>query len=146
MIYSLKQGQFRDQCFQSLGEIALAVGEFIRNYLREIIELVKDGLSGKNRKQSTKAALGCLSDLACAVGPILQPLIDDLPDLMFASGLSPTLITTLNKLSHHIPSLREPIQQRLMTTVSTILQKGVESRRAQRNAGQRLPSPHGRYS
>ena len=79
MISCLKQGQFRDQCFRSLGEIALAVGEFISKYLREIIDLVKDGLSGKSRKQSTKAALGCLSDLACAVGPILQPLIDDLP-------------------------------------------------------------------
>ena len=42
---------------------------------------------------------------------------------MFESGLSPTLITTLNKISYHIPSLREPIQTRLMRTVSNILEQ-----------------------
>lgn len=47
---------------------------------------------------------------------------------MFNGGLSQTLIQTLTKISNHIPTLQQPIQDRLARSVWTILVNNAHSR------------------
>jgi FKBP12-rapamycin complex-associated protein len=98
-----------------------AVGHPIKAYLDQVIPHIKYALNVKNSKLYSIQALTCVSMLASAVGPAMQPHMHELLDLMFGAGLNQTLIDSLAELAVHIPSLLPSIQDKLMDHLSMVL-------------------------
>ncbi|CAK8541491.1 unnamed protein product [Lathyrus sativus] len=57
------------------------------------------------------------------MGPITEPHIHGLLDVMFSSGLSTVLMETLEQISMSIPSLMPTIQDQLLYSISMVLSK-----------------------
>merc|ERR1719461_2088721 len=100
------RAELKTTCYQALGDLAMEVKDAIRDYLAQIVYHIKDGLTGKTKNHDiVEACQKCMSKLACSVGTLLEPLLneDNLIDPLFADGLSATLVSTLRKMAFHIP-------------------------------------------
>jgi serine/threonine-protein kinase mTOR len=95
------------------------LGQHINPYLESIMITVRQGLS--NRRPGCMEAMQCVSLLAQALGPALQPHMGDILGLMFETGLSVTLTQCLTELVKHVPSYLPVIQDRLLDLLSLVL-------------------------
>lgn len=50
LLLAVKNPELRPQAFLALGKLALAVGEYLRPYLPQILGLVKEYMSNKNKR------------------------------------------------------------------------------------------------
>ncbi|XP_004346781.2 TOR pathway phosphatidylinositol 3-kinase TorA [Capsaspora owczarzaki ATCC 30864] len=122
LISNLKKNTDRAVAFQSIGEMALAVGEHIRPYLDSILQPIKESLSVKGRKgPQERTVYTCISMLSRAVGPELEPHLQDLLEPLFGSGLNKPLTDCLIDLAGNIPTLLPAIQDRLLDNISYTL-------------------------
>jgi FKBP12-rapamycin complex-associated protein len=121
LLAALRRENERSHAFMAVGKIALAITDHIKEYLDQIIPLAKTSMMPKTRAQSCNEVLSCLSMLAAAVGPALQPHIKELLPPMFSVGLTPTLVEALTSLTVHIPDLAFDIQIRLLDLLSQVL-------------------------
>ncbi|KAL9647121.1 hypothetical protein ABK040_004838 [Willaertia magna] len=121
ILESLKNGFERPSCFLSLGELALRVGQPIKKYTDEIFTSINDfGLKSK-KKSFCEESLTCIGDISKALGDMVSvAILHSLPG-MFAGGLTTTLIQSLAIISREIPVLSQPIQHRLLDSISQIL-------------------------
>jgi FKBP12-rapamycin complex-associated protein len=116
----LKKGESKEIAFLALGELAAAVKDAILPVLPDIIEKCRTHLQ-QDKKKFTSEALNCVGNLAVAINVKLLPYMNELLELMFASGLSANLVEALRLVSTHIPSLLPNIQDRLLNTLNNIL-------------------------
>lgn len=122
LLISLKRDSERGPAFMALGEIAVAVSAHTKPYVENIITAVKTTLSTRGGRQtSCNEALTCVSMLALAVGPLLNPHLPDLLPLMFHAGLSQPLVDALTELAVRIPNQLPNIQERLIDVLSNVL-------------------------
>jgi FKBP12-rapamycin complex-associated protein len=122
LLAALKRDNERAHAFIAVGKIALAITDHIKEYLDPIIAVVKSSLATvRSRAQICNEALTCLSMLATAVGPALQPYVKELLTPMFSVGLTPTLVKALTSLITHVPDLAFDIQIRLLDLLSQVL-------------------------
>ncbi|KAG2382353.1 hypothetical protein C9374_005555 [Naegleria lovaniensis] len=114
---TIKNGFEKPPCFKALGELAMRVGQPIKNYGDDIFNTITEyGL-----KHYCDEALTCISDISKAVGETVSVRILHLLPSMFAGGLSTALIQSLTIISKEIPALLQPIQKRVLDTISQIL-------------------------
>jgi len=121
LIAALRRENERSLAFVAVGKIALAITEHIKEYLDQIIPLAKTSMTPRMRGQTCHEVLSCLSMLATAVGPALQPYVKDLLGPMFSVGLTPALVEALTSLTTHVPGLVFDIQLRLLDLLSQVL-------------------------
>ncbi|ODV91704.1 hypothetical protein CANCADRAFT_46867 [Tortispora caseinolytica NRRL Y-17796] len=124
LLAQLKKDRDRNLAFCSIGRVATSVRSNMGPYLDAILVHIKDGLAAKDktRKEHEPAIFECISLLAEAVGQVLiKHMHRDILDLIFASGLSDSLLKILMDLSRYIPPLLPTIQDRLLNTISFLL-------------------------
>lgn len=81
-------------------------------YLDAVLASIREGLMSKGRRNAPPEAsiFQCISMLATTVGQVLTKHMHEILDLMFAYGLSESLVLALVDLAHHIPPLLVTIQ------------------------------------
>ncbi|KAL5705931.1 non-specific serine/threonine protein kinase [Ranunculus cassubicifolius] len=108
--------------FIALGEMAGALDGELIHYLPTITSHLRDAIAPRRGRPSLEA-LACVGSFAKAMGLIMEPHIRGLLDSMFAAGLSPTLVETLEQVTTSLPSLLPTIQDRLLDSISLVLAK-----------------------
>ncbi|RMZ86883.1 hypothetical protein DV736_g5890, partial [Chaetothyriales sp. CBS 134916] len=127
MIYlqaQLKKPGERNQAFLSFGAIAKAVGSAVAPYLDSVILYIRDSLSAKTKNRASVddgPLFKCISMLSQAVGQTLSKYMEALLDPIFACGLTPPLQDALREMAHHIPPIKNNIQDKLLDLLSLIL-------------------------
>jgi FKBP12-rapamycin complex-associated protein len=164
MNYILQQTSnvnYRDAAYISLGELAIQVGSELAPYIDIIISHIQQGLTlvdpNNAPKQTIKSkfmkssapsafhfsfqALTCVGLLARALSNRLLIYMDNLIDLMFETGLSPTLIDSLTDITKNIPALLDTVQDRLLENIENILANPIQRQEQSVNSGgNNLPS------
>lgn len=109
--------------FEAIGLLASAMGSKMKPYIEQILSCVKEGLQtrGKKNAQPEAPIFFCIGHLATAVGPHLTKYMHELLDLMFACGLSTSLVQALEKLVRSVPPLLRIVQERLLDMLSSTL-------------------------
>ncbi|KAK7308127.1 hypothetical protein VNO77_41724 [Canavalia gladiata] len=118
----LKTPQDRDSGFIALGEMAGALDGELVHYLPTITNHLRDAIAPRRSKPSFEA-LACVGSIAKAMGPVMEPHVRGLLDIMFSTGLSTVLVEALEQISTSIPSLLPTIQDRLLDSISMVLSK-----------------------
>ncbi|KAI0832116.1 FAT-domain-containing protein [Trametes gibbosa] len=123
LLTQLEKPPERSVAFIAIGHVATAVGSDMKPFLESIMTQIKQGLQmrGKKTAPSEEPMFQCVGMLAAAVGPNLTKLLHDQLDLIFAYGLSEPLRQALVAIATHIPPLLKTIQDRLLDTLSYIL-------------------------
>ncbi|KAL7753608.1 phosphatidylinositol kinase- protein kinase tor1 [Sorochytrium milnesiophthora] len=123
LIGQLRKERDSSAAFVSVGKVALAVESSMKDFLEDIIKIIKETLMqrGKGRSALEAPVLQCVSMLAIAVGPALTKYVHELLELMFHGSLSEPLRQALVDLAKHIPPLLPAIQERLLNLISIIL-------------------------
>lgn len=80
LIGQLRKERDRSAAFISIGKVALAVESSMKDFLEDIIKIIKETLSqrGKGRSALEAPVLQCISMLATAVGPALTKNVHEL--------------------------------------------------------------------
>lgn len=115
--------EFVAQTFESIGLVAAAMGNRMKPYIEQILACVKEGLQSKGKKNAMPEApiFFCIGYLAMAVGPHLTKYMHELLDLMFACGLSTSLVQALARIVRSVQPLLRVVQNRLLDMLSKIL-------------------------
>ncbi|XP_059653076.1 serine/threonine-protein kinase TOR-like isoform X1 [Cornus florida] len=108
--------------FIALGEMAGALDGELINYLPTITSHLRDAIAPRRAKPSLEA-LACVGSIAKAMGPPMEPHVRSLLDAMFSTGLSSTLVESLEQITASIPSLLPTIQERLLECISLVLSR-----------------------
>ncbi|CAN6449978.1 unnamed protein product [Victoria cruziana] len=108
--------------FIALGEMAGALDGELVEYLPTITSHLREAIAPRRGKPAPEA-LACVGSFASAMGSEMEPYVRSLMDSMFSSGLSPTLVEALERITSSIPSLLPIIQVRLLECISTVLSK-----------------------
>ncbi|KAB2050892.1 hypothetical protein ES319_A12G018000v1 [Gossypium barbadense] len=108
--------------FIALGEMAGALDGELVHYLPTITSHLRDAIAPRRGRPSLEA-LACVGNIAKAMGPAMESHVRSLLDVMFAAGLSPTLVESLEQITVSIPSLLPTIQDRLLDCISLVLSK-----------------------
>ncbi|XP_030468800.2 serine/threonine-protein kinase TOR-like isoform X2 [Syzygium oleosum] len=108
--------------FIALGEMAGALDGKLIEYLPTIMSYICDAIAPRKGRPSLEA-LACVGSIAKAMGPVMEPHIRGILDVMFSAGISPTLVDALEKITTSIPSLLPPIQSWLLSCFSSVLSK-----------------------
>ncbi|KAK0607667.1 hypothetical protein LWI29_018339 [Acer saccharum] len=112
----------RDSGFIALGEMAGALDGELIHYLPTITSHLREAIAPRKGKPSLEA-LACVGNIAKAMGPVMEPHVRGLLDIMFSAGLSTTLVDSLEQITVSIPSLLPTIQDRLLDCISLVLSK-----------------------
>ncbi|KDP44557.1 hypothetical protein JCGZ_16390 [Jatropha curcas] len=112
----------RGSGFIALGEMAGALDGELVNYLPTIMSHIRDAIAPRRDRPSLEA-LACVGNIAKAMGPVMEPYVRNLLDVMFSAGLSSTLVEALGQITISIPSLLPTIQDRLLDSISLVLSK-----------------------
>lgn len=112
----------RDSGFIALGEMAGALDGELFHYLPTITSHLREAIAPRRGKPSLEA-LACVGNIARAMGPVMEPHVRGLLDIMFSAGLSTTLVDALEQITVSIPSLLPTIQDRLLDCISFVLSK-----------------------
>ncbi|KAJ4716092.1 Serine/threonine-protein kinase TOR [Melia azedarach] len=112
----------RDSGFIALGEMAGALDGELFHYLPTITSHLREAIAPRRGKPSLEA-LACVGNIAKAMGPVMEPHVRGLLDVMFHAGLSTTLVDALEQITVSIPSLLPTIQDRLLDCISLVLSK-----------------------
>ncbi|KAI9143717.1 armadillo-type protein [Paraphysoderma sedebokerense] len=109
--------------FIAIGKIALSVESGMKDFLEEIVKIIRETLTPKGKTRPTNEApvFQCISMLATAVGPALTKHMHELLELMFYGGLTEPLRQALVDLARYIEPLLGVIQERLLNMLSMIL-------------------------
>ncbi|KAF6153004.1 hypothetical protein GIB67_021609 [Kingdonia uniflora] len=107
--------------FIALGEMAAPLDGKFLDYLPKFLPHLRDAITRRRGNRSSLDALSCVGSFAKAMGPAMEPHIRSLLDVMYSSGLSPTLVETLEQITISIPSLLPTIQERLLEAISVAL-------------------------
>jgi FKBP12-rapamycin complex-associated protein len=75
------------------------------------------------RGRPSLQAVACIGSLAEAIGPKMEEHVRGVIDSMFLAGLSPTLVTALEKISSNLPVLLPTVQEKLLDSISFVLAK-----------------------
>ncbi|EFJ04540.1 hypothetical protein SELMODRAFT_449361, partial [Selaginella moellendorffii] len=75
------------------------------------------------RGKPSMEAIACVGNLTEALGPLMEEHVRSTLDIMFDTGLTPTLEKALNQIVTSLPSLLPPIQERLLDFISLVLCK-----------------------
>merc|ERR1712126_452342 len=96
----------RYNAYIGIGLLAVAAGQQIQTYLRNVLENIRQNLPAKlttNKKRQNAhldpAIFACISMLASAVKHHIRPEISQMLDSMLSVGLSPALTTALHELA-----------------------------------------------
>jgi len=124
----IKSQTTRGAAYISLGKLVKACSkEALDPRLPQVIAVIQDGVLPNKKKskshQVIPEALTCMAYLGEAVGDDISEQILKLLDPIFAFGLSKALTDALSSLVETNASLRQPIQQHLLDTISIILAK-----------------------
>lgn len=114
--------------FVSIGDIALEVRGSISQYIRPIVDNIKEGLRAKYkiRRYSEREIFYCIGKLAQAIGPVFSKFLKkDLLELCLSCGLTEHLREMVMLVVNHIPSLERYVQARLLRLISCYL-SGIE--------------------
>jgi len=112
----------RGPSFLALGEMVVALKERIRPQLSAIMKVISSAFSVRSgRSLLCPELFQCVSLLAKALGSELAPFLKPILPQMFATQFSQLLIDTLAEVAKDIPSLREPIQERLLMILGIYL-------------------------
>ncbi|OMO63404.1 hypothetical protein COLO4_32473 [Corchorus olitorius] len=84
--------------FIALGEMAGALDGELVHYLPTITSHLRDAIAPR-RGRPLLEALACVGNIAKAMGPAMESYVRGLLDVMFAAGLSPTLVEALEQIS-----------------------------------------------
>ncbi|KAJ3362692.1 phosphatidylinositol kinase- protein kinase tor1 [Allomyces javanicus] len=121
LITQLKRERDRSAALIAVGRIALAMESSMKDFLEDIIKVIRESLLMKAKSRNEAPAYQCVSMLATAVGQALTKYLQDVLDLFFANGISQPLVQALGDISTNIPPLLPKIQERLLNLVSLIL-------------------------
>ncbi|KAL3747797.1 hypothetical protein ACJRO7_016586 [Eucalyptus globulus] len=122
-IFAVLQSPAERACgFIALGEMAGALDGKLIEYLPTIMSHICDAIAPRKGRPSLEA-LACVGSIAKAMGPVMEPHIQGILDVMFSAGISPTLVEALEKITTSIPSLLPPIQTWLLSCFSSVLSK-----------------------
>ncbi|XP_044490228.1 serine/threonine-protein kinase TOR-like isoform X2 [Mangifera indica] len=118
----------RDSGFIALGEMAGALDGELIHYLPTITSLLREAIAPRRGKPSLEA-LACVGNIAKAMGPVMEPHVRGLLNVMFSpsASLSSTLVDALEQITVSIPSLLPTIQDRLLDSISLVLSKSLYS-------------------
>jgi FKBP12-rapamycin complex-associated protein len=94
----MKKPDERESGFMALGEMASAVGGELHQYLPVIMVMLREAIAPRRGRPSLQA-VACIGSLAEAIGPKMEEHVRGVIDSMFLAGLSPTLVTALEKIS-----------------------------------------------
>ncbi|KAG2704801.1 hypothetical protein I3760_05G022000 [Carya illinoinensis] len=108
--------------FIALGEMAGALDGDLVHYLPTITSHLRDAIAPRRGKPSLEA-LACVGSISKAMGPVMEPHVRGLLDVMFSAGLSSTLVEALEQITVSIPPLLPTIQDRLLGCISVVLSK-----------------------
>ncbi|KAM5549808.1 serine/threonine-protein kinase TOR [Rosa sericea] len=117
-----QSAELRSSGFIALGEMAGALDGELFFYLGQITPHLREAIAPRRGRPSLEA-LACVGNIAKAMGPAMEHDVRGLLDVMFAAGLSPTLVEALEKITTSIPSLLPTIQDRLLECISVVLSK-----------------------
>ncbi|XP_062021485.1 serine/threonine-protein kinase TOR [Rosa rugosa] len=117
-----QSAELRSSGFIALGEMAGALDGELFLYLGQITPHLREAIAPRRGRPSLEA-LACVGNIAKAMGPAMEHDVRGLLDVMFAAGLSPTLVEALEKITTSIPSLLPTIQDRLLECISVVLSK-----------------------
>ncbi|ORZ29853.1 armadillo-type protein, partial [Catenaria anguillulae PL171] len=121
LIAQLKRERDRSAAFIAVGKVALAVESSMKDFLEDVIKVIRESLMLKGKARNEAPVFQCVSMLATSVGQALTKYLLDVLDLFFSSGISQPLVQALVDISSHIPPLLPTIQERLLNLVSIIL-------------------------
>jgi hypothetical protein len=79
---------------------------------------------GKRKRKHVTSALSCLALLSNAVGPALEPYVDDTLAIVFSEGLSQEVTDLLCLLARNVPSKHSSIRYQLLEYVGWLLGNG----------------------
>ncbi|KAJ2781003.1 phosphatidylinositol kinase- protein kinase tor1 [Coemansia interrupta] len=121
--------QERAVAFVALADIAKSCRNDFYPYLEMTTNVIRDVLSQNSRPRNAKpdteeniaAVLQTIAALASAMGSVLIDYMHDILDLMFTTGLSQSLFSSLAELGDNITELQMAIQDRILDFVSVIL-------------------------
>ncbi|KAI3889270.1 hypothetical protein MKX03_003947, partial [Papaver bracteatum] len=113
--------------FIALGEMAGALDGELVHYLPTIMNHLRDAIAPSRRGRPSLEALACVGSFAKAMGPDMEPHVRSLLDAMFSTGLSSTLVESLEQITVSIPSLLPTIQERLLDSISVALSRTLYS-------------------
>ncbi|KAJ1521597.1 hypothetical protein ONE63_003248 [Megalurothrips usitatus] len=117
----------RSTAFTSIGLLAVAVEEDIKEYIPKIMEVIRASLPTKDTPSKKRFApleptvLVCISLIGEAVGSDLHNEIRDLLEPLWSTGLSATLDTCLRTLAVSVPQLKKEISEGLLRMLSQVL-------------------------
>ncbi|PRQ22228.1 putative non-specific serine/threonine protein kinase [Rosa chinensis] len=117
-----QSAELRSSGFIALGEMAGALDGELFFYLGQITPHLREAIAPRRGRPSLEA-LACVGNIAKAMGPAMEHDVRGLLDVMFAAGLSSTLVEALEKITASIPSLLPTIQDRLLECISVVLSK-----------------------
>ncbi|XP_004292060.1 PREDICTED: serine/threonine-protein kinase TOR [Fragaria vesca subsp. vesca] len=117
-----QSAELRSSGFIALGEMAGALDGELFFYLGQITPHLREAIAPRRGRPSLEA-LACVGNIAKAMGPAMEHDVRGLLDVMFAAGLSSTLVEALEKITTSIPSLLPTIQDRLLECISVVLSK-----------------------
>lgn len=118
----MKKPDERESGFMALGEMASAVGGELHQYLPVIMVMLREAIAPRRGRPSLQA-VACIGSLAEAIGPKMEEHVRGVIDSMFLAGLSPTLVTALEKISSNLPVLLPTVQEKLLDSISFVLAK-----------------------
>ncbi|KAJ9575042.1 hypothetical protein L9F63_007777, partial [Diploptera punctata] len=117
----------RSTAFITIGLIAVAVEDDIKQYLPKIMEVIKVSLPAKEMPSKKRgmslepAVFVCITLLGHAVKHMIRSEVRDLLEPMLATGLSPALTTSLRELAYSVPQLKKEISEGLLRMLSQVL-------------------------
>lgn len=116
----------KNVAFTTIGLMAAALENDIKNYIPRIMEVIKQALPvrdtlTKKRIWVDPSIFACITLLAGTVKDLVVNDIKELLDPMFATGLSPSLTICLRELSLSLPNLRREISEGLLNMLSIVL-------------------------
>ncbi|XP_072945210.1 serine/threonine-protein kinase mTOR [Epargyreus clarus] len=116
----------KNMAFTTLGLMAAALEEDIKNYIPRIMDVIKQALPvrdtlSKKRAWVDPSIFACITLLGCSVRDLVVNDIKELLDPIFATGLSPSLTVCLKELSVNLPSLKGEISEGLLNMLSLVL-------------------------
>lgn len=127
-LLSLLRGREKDRnmAFTTLGLIAAAIEDDIKNYIPRIMDVVKLALPTRDTPSRRRvwvepSVFACITLLGSAVKDLVVNDLRDLLEAMFATGLSPSLTICLQELSQNVPTLRKEISEGLLNMLSLVL-------------------------
>lgn len=123
-IFSVLKTQDRKYGYLALGRLSMAVQDAIFPYADKIFGTLKEGITPKTRRACICEATLCIGMVAKALRTKVIDSLVALLDMMFRTGLQPSLITALGDISTAIPSLLPKLQQRLIKEICRVLNEG----------------------